>query len=210
MAVIKRGILGGFSGRVANVVGSSWKGIAVMKALPLSVANPQTAAQTRVRKTMRDISNKMSVILTEIVKPLWDRFAQQMSGYNFIIQSNIDEWDDGVLLIPANFRASVGSLTNVTMGAVVVTAASDDVQTSWTDNSGTGNALATDKVYITIFNETQNVWEGFADVAVRSDATITVTTQHDIVGGDTIYSYVSLARVDLSSVSTSVNGNDVA
>ncbi len=40
MGIIKRGILGGFSNKVANVVGSSWKGINTMRALPLSVANP--------------------------------------------------------------------------------------------------------------------------------------------------------------------------
>jgi len=30
MGTIKRGILGGFSGKVANVVGTSWKGIALL------------------------------------------------------------------------------------------------------------------------------------------------------------------------------------
>ena len=45
MGILKQGILGGFSGKVANVVGTSWKGIAVIKAMPLSVANPKTAGQ---------------------------------------------------------------------------------------------------------------------------------------------------------------------
>ena len=55
MGVIKQGILGGFSGKVANIVGSSWKGIPVIKSLPLSVANPQTAAQTTQRNKLKGV-----------------------------------------------------------------------------------------------------------------------------------------------------------
>ena len=52
MATIKQGILGAFSGKVGSVVGSSWKGIAIMKALPASVANPRTAKQVIQRSKM--------------------------------------------------------------------------------------------------------------------------------------------------------------
>jgi hypothetical protein len=31
MRIIKQGVLGGFSGKVGTVIGSSWKGIAVMR-----------------------------------------------------------------------------------------------------------------------------------------------------------------------------------
>ncbi|MDP9040682.1 MAG: DUF6266 family protein [Bacteroidota bacterium] len=34
MGTIVKGILGGFSGKVGTVVGSSWKGLAVMKSVP--------------------------------------------------------------------------------------------------------------------------------------------------------------------------------
>ena len=90
MAVIKRGILGGFSGSVGNIVGSSWKGIATMKAKPLSVANPQTAGQTAQRTKFAGIVALASQFLVSIVKPLWDRFAQGESGYNAFVKENID------------------------------------------------------------------------------------------------------------------------
>ena len=51
MAKVRQGILGGFRGRVGNIVGTGWKGIAVMKSLPLTVANPRTAGQViHIRK----------------------------------------------------------------------------------------------------------------------------------------------------------------
>ena len=90
MGIIRRGILGGFSGKVANVVGSSWKGIAVMRALPLSVTNPKTVGQVEQRSAFSIISKFASSILTVWVKPLWDRQAQSMSGYNAFIQQNVD------------------------------------------------------------------------------------------------------------------------
>jgi hypothetical protein len=34
MGIIKQGILGGFSGKVGNVVGGTWKGIDYMRVLP--------------------------------------------------------------------------------------------------------------------------------------------------------------------------------
>ena len=42
MGKISQGILGGFSGKVGNVVGGNWKGIDYMRVRPASVANPQT------------------------------------------------------------------------------------------------------------------------------------------------------------------------
>lgn len=70
MATIKQGILGGFSGRVGTIVGTSWKGIAVMKSLPLSVANPKTAGQVGQRTKFSSVVALASVILSSIIKPL--------------------------------------------------------------------------------------------------------------------------------------------
>ena len=50
MGTFKQGIYGGYSGKVGNVVGGSWKGIDYMRILPTSVANPQTDAQLTQRQ----------------------------------------------------------------------------------------------------------------------------------------------------------------
>ncbi len=51
MGKINAGILGGFSGKVGNVVGAKWKGIDYMR-LRVIPANPRTPAQTVVREKM--------------------------------------------------------------------------------------------------------------------------------------------------------------
>lgn len=37
MGTIKQGILGGFSGKVGNIVGASWRGIDYIRSMPASV-----------------------------------------------------------------------------------------------------------------------------------------------------------------------------
>jgi len=50
MARITKGILGGFRGKVGNVVGSSIFGIDVMRAYQPDVRNPRTESQTTQRQ----------------------------------------------------------------------------------------------------------------------------------------------------------------
>lgn len=88
MGVIKRGILGGFSGKVGGVVGSSWKGISVMRSMPLTVANPKTVKQIQQRSKFSKLSKLGSKLLTSTIKPFWDRFAQMKSGFNSFIEVN--------------------------------------------------------------------------------------------------------------------------
>lgn len=97
MGVIKRGILGGFSNKVANVVGSSWKGINTMRALPLSVANPRTTAQVENRNSFSYFSKLGSDVLSTIIQPLLNRDAKYMSGYNKFIKLNKLVYDSGDL-----------------------------------------------------------------------------------------------------------------
>jgi hypothetical protein len=49
MGTIKKGILGGFSGKVGTVVGASWRGISYMRSLPQKVRNPRTQGQRSQR-----------------------------------------------------------------------------------------------------------------------------------------------------------------
>lgn len=49
MVKIGGGILGGVSGKVANVVGAKQKGNDYIRAMPQNVANPKTLAQVNQR-----------------------------------------------------------------------------------------------------------------------------------------------------------------
>lgn len=149
MAVINQGILGGFSGKVANVVGTSWKGIAVMKALPLSVANPRTAAQVAQRSKMAGCVAMLQPILSQVIKPLNDRFAGKMSGFNYALQASLSAFDNsGAMLTPANFKISRAANKAQLIDAIAAEAKITKLKVTWTSDAGQGYALASDKCYL--------------------------------------------------------------
>lgn len=152
MGIIRRGILGGFSGKVANVVGSSWKGIAVMRALPLSVTNPKTVGQVEQRSAFSIISKFASSILTVWVKPLWDRSAQSMSGYNAFIQQNVDIVKADKVLNIENLTMSKGKLGATTIQAGAN--AQNDILTAMWDAVPVGSfQMSSDKLYLVVFDK---------------------------------------------------------
>ena len=153
MGIIKQGILGGFSGKVANVVGTSWKGIAVVKSQPLSVANPRTAAQVAQRNKLSACVKTLQPILSEVIKPLNDRFAGQMSGYNYALQKSIEAFDaSGNMAAPENFKISRSTAKAQLVDAIAAEAKITKYKVRWTSDAGEGYALATDKGYLVGIN----------------------------------------------------------
>lgn len=194
MGIIRRGILGGFSGKVANVVGSSWKGIAVMRALPLSVTNPRTVGQVEQRGAFSIISKFASSILTVWVKPLWDRSAQSMSGYNAFIQQNVDIVKADNELIIKNLTMSKGKL-----GQTVITgqgaSVPNQVVLEWDRTPFGSFQMITDKFYALIFNEENQLIGSSAGVFARSEEEIIIDVSN-ISAGDKLLAVSCFARED--------------
>lgn len=199
MGVIRRGILGGFSNRVGNVVGSSWKGIATMRVLPLSVSNPRTAAQINVRENFSGITKLASALLTSIVKPLNDRFAVRMSGYNLFIQRNKSAFQNDGTFVPAELTLSHGRLSAPVIDDV--TEGIDDLEIKWSTALAGSMDLASDMAYIvaldSVTGEVLGVQSGAKDrVSGQSLISIKETT-------NAIAVYVSFLREDGTEVSPS-------
>lgn len=75
MGKIKQGILGGFSGKVGNVVGQRINGEWIMKAYQGEVRNPKTALQQK----QRDIFAKAVTIMKKACPADW-QFAKKLNG----------------------------------------------------------------------------------------------------------------------------------
>lgn len=154
MGIIKRGVLGGFSKKIANVVGGSWKGIAYMRALPLSVANPNTAGQQEQRGAFSNVVSVAKPILGNIIQPFWNRIASKMSGYNLFVQTNIKAFDKIGLNSPADFNATIGSVTPAVITSMVADVSDGEITFNWQDNTGEGNAQATDEAILFAIDST--------------------------------------------------------
>ena len=194
MGIIRRGILGGFSGKVANVVGSSWKGIAVMRALPLSVTNPKTVGQVEQRSAFSIISKFASSILTVWIKPLWDRSAQSMSGYNAFIQQNVDIVKTDKVLNIENLVMSKGKLgaTPLTGG---LSASTKSLTVGWEAEPVGSFQMSTDKLYLLVFDsENKLIAQSSASVA-RYSAMLELADIETVAGED-YYIVSTFARED--------------
>lgn len=194
MGIIRRGILGGFSGKVANVVGSSWKGIAVMRALPLSVTNPRTVGQVEQRSAFSLVSKFASAILTTWIKPLWDRSAQSMSGYNAFIQQNVDVVKSDKELIIGNLTMSKGKLgTTALMGGI--STSSSEINLFWEATPSGSYQMSTDKLYILLFDEENKLIASSSGVVERDTAQLFVK-DIDFTVGKTYTVVSAFARED--------------
>ena len=208
MAKVRQGILGGFRGRVGNIVGTGWKGIAVMKSLPLSVANPRTAGQVLQRNRFRSLVKLGTSILASIVKPLWDRFASNMSGFNAFISANQSafqnngEWDYAKLVISrGRMLAPFPSGANIS---------GSNFQIEILNPIGDRFALPSDNIFILIL-DSMDMSPRFAGQVAQtrgSNATVNVSgnlQNTDVIKGDTVV-YAAYLRADGSEVSNSNYG----
>lgn len=89
MGKIKRGILGGFQGKVANVIGQGWKGIDVMRSMPISVANPRTPAQTANRTKFSDLVEVSKAIGSAYLRKTFDKQAIRKTTFNAFVAANM-------------------------------------------------------------------------------------------------------------------------
>lgn len=93
MGKIKRGILGGFQGKVANVIGQGWKGIDVMRSMPISVANPRTPAQTANRTKFSDLVEVSKAIGSAYLRKTFDKQAIRKTTFNAFVAANMKAQD---------------------------------------------------------------------------------------------------------------------
>lgn len=199
MGVIKRGILGGFSGKVANVIGGSWKGIAYMRAMPLSVANPQTAGQVAQRNKMSSLVFFARLFLGNVIKPVMDRFAVQMSGFNDFVKVNMPVVDGNGNIDYTSIQFGSGILDNAIFAVNPSLAADNEI--TWADNSGTGSALATDLLWYAMFNESTGFASGAKSGTTRNTTTFTPIAPSDINIGDTVHVYIGFIAENGSKMS---------
>ncbi len=203
MGRIKQGILGGFSGKVGPVVGSSWKGIAVLKSKPLSVANPRTAGQVAQRNSMTALVIVCQLYLAILIKPLWDRFAQQMSGYNAFVRANIACFVSGVFTNFSDFVISMGKLGDTQPISTACTASIKRCTINFINDSGTGFKLDSDLSYAAAYNETKGIWATQSIQSTRTTESASCEFAEPISIGDIIHAYLAFKRADGTIVSNS-------
>lgn len=204
MAKIKQGILGGFSGKVANVVGTSWKGRAVMKSQPLSVSNPRTESQQEQRGKFSDIAKLASQILTQFVQPVENPISGDISGYNKFCKDNKTAFDGAGALVPANLVCGGGKIENLYDISRIDVDENYDATLYWTNAAGTSALRGTDKVYAVVLSQSSDFIYVTAGASTRSGGSADLVK---LAGNDDISGNVNVV---LLYACVSADGRDVS
>jgi hypothetical protein len=205
MGKIAQGILGGLSGKVGNIIGGSWKGIDYIRIKPSSVANPRTEGQVNQR-------NKFSATLEYLqpnkafLKIGYKSFATKKTEFNAAMSYVLNNAIDG---IAPNFTVdyslallSRGSLSTAFNPTTDLTTAGQ-VSFDWDDNSAEGNANATDKAMLLVYNPSKKESISILDGADRTVGSQVVTIPNTYVG-DTVELFMAFVSADGTQVSNSV------
>ena len=207
MGIINQGILGGLRKKVGSVVGASWKGIPVLRIYQPVVANPKTAAQVTVRNGFKGFAQLASLILASFIKPLWDRGAVRMSGYNAFLKANAEGIAAGDNPFGATIVATKGKMDKTTIASVSLSAAGLTV--TWDGSASNRYALPTDLPFVLVMDDANEkvLYAGAAPEGVkRSDGTLTILPAAFMNPADATSEgkvYLSFMRADGSIVSDS-------
>ena len=197
MGKIKRGLLGGFSGKVANIVGGSWKGIAYMRSLPLSVSQPNTAKQLNQRAEIRQIVQVATTLLSWVIKPLMDRAAVMMSGYNLFISKNAHLFPAGSFVVDnaSQLVISEGVMDSTAIATGSLSSSTGILSLTWIDDSDEGFKLATDEAHVAVIDKNGNAIGTTTPLSLRSSEAISLTSRES-VAGDKYNIYLAFRRFD--------------
>ena len=203
MAKIDAGILSTPRGKVAGVVGASWKGIGYIRA-KVTPANPNTTAQQAQRSKMSVVVAAAQSLLASVLIPFVSPFQKKMSGYNWFCKQNIGN-------VAAN---ALGSGIVITSGTNVppvitpaVTFASTTMAGTFTPVADTASGEA-DVVYVAIYDKSANAFIVKAATATVATKAFTVSiSDWSKAVGDTVFAFSGVTKTGLAtqSVSNSVS-----
>ncbi len=201
MGKIKSGIFGGVSGKVGNLTGSSWKGIPVIKSRPQSVAYPATTGQVSQTTKMSAIVAFCKIILSSWIKPLWDRAAVQMSGYNAFVRANIAEFADGEINSYSTLIMSQGTMASTPFVIDDLIVGDSNLVIAWDVSALSGLQLATDTAYVCVISETSGAVSVHSGEA-RNGGTSNIQLSSPIVAADILHVYLTFKRVNGTVISS--------
>lgn len=205
MGKIGRGILGGVSGKVANIVGARWKGIDYIRAKPQSVANPRTQLQVNQRTKFALVLRFLQPNLN-FVKIGYKNFAVKKSQFNsamsFILNNAIIGDYPNYLIDYSVALLSRGNLATA-LNPQFDVSTPGQVKFTWEDNSTNGNAQATDKAMVVVYNPAKGESVYITEGATRVDLTQTVIIPSNY-SGDDIEMFISFMSADETQLSNSI------
>lgn len=157
------------------MIGSNWKGTSYMRALALKIKDANTEKQ-RHQRAKFIIANNFLKTMTPFIRFGYKGYAKTQSEYNaamsYIMKNAMTGSKDTLAIDYDKVLLTRGSLTTAVNPTASITG--NKVMYTWTDNSGTGDAQATDRAMLLVYNKKKGdalaVYLGFRSEDGRSVA----------------------------------------
>ena len=177
MGTIKQGILGGFRGRVGNVIGSTWKGQDVMKIRPASVFNPNTERQ-QLQRAKFGLVGRFNKAHLNLIRIGFRAYTKNMTAVNAAMSYNMANAVTGTfpdLSIDFN-KAMISMGTLAAVNAVsAVSEASATVTLNWTPGIQASNGTDSDQVIASLYDKLSEEVIYFPGCASRQEGTASLS-----------------------------------
>ncbi|MBU3928133.1 MAG: hypothetical protein KKB74_10035, partial [Bacteroidetes bacterium] len=138
MGTFKKGILGGLSGKVGNVVGGNVRGTDYLRSLPTGNTNANTILQQTQRMKFAAVINFLRP-MKDIVRIGFKPEAGKLSGFNVAMSYNfhqalVGDYDQGFEMNYEKVLIARGELPTIE-GATIESTVARQLDLTWEDNS---------------------------------------------------------------------------
>ena len=197
MAIVQNPITGRSKKKFGTAVFSKQFGKNTMRTKPIEVSNPKTLPQKQQRLKFT-LMVELARMFLGFIRIGFKQVAMGMSQFNMFMKSNIYDVITGVYpnysIDFTKLIVSKGTLTGAD-GGTVAAAATRKVNIGWNDNTGTGDALATDKAMQLAINYDKGAVLQDTASKTRADLSGVLTAPLSWVGDEV---HVYLAFMDAS------------
>lgn len=204
MAIIKNGILGGFSGKVGTVVGAAWRDIEVMRALAKPGNRPASPGELLQRAKMATVSSFLQP-MRDLLEVGFRDFAKKKDGTNaaqsHVMKNALVVKDHDVCIMCEEVLVTRGDLPNVKV-AVAGPSEKGVIHFSWEDNSGLGKAGGADKAILVVRPSGLKACAYTLDGGFRHDGE--ASFRADAFSGYEVYTWLGFLSKDGKDITNSV------
>ena len=183
MGKIKTGILGGFQGKVGTVIGSTWRGESIMRALPKTAAKAPTESQRIQRLKFKAVSEFLNP-LRSTLSTYFGNDTGVKSKYNmatsYHITNAVEITEQGTQILYPRVLVAKGTLFG--FQNLTTTPSETVITLNWEDNTVFGNAKAEDTVNVVCYIEEVNTFYVFEIIANRDGLTASLTLPQNFLG----------------------------
>lgn len=208
MSVVQNPIIGKAKNKFGPAIFSTWKGINVMRTLPISVENPRTDAQV-IQRNRLSLMVSIYRAVSAAVKAGFKEQAVKKSEYNAFVSDNIiaaTTNPSGTSIVP-NYSAmkfSKGTMATTEMNSVTGTSGSETLDLAWPTTLGPGQADS-DVLYIVGINtDGEAAWKSINTGVTRSAGAASNVSLLFMESGDSLNIYTFFVSADGNKSSDSI------